>query len=64
MTNQLFTQILLVFAFVFFCIGIFANRAPGPAPAPWYWRLNIVSAGLALWVLVTLISAFGHGGKP
>ena len=45
-------QVLLIFAFVFFVIGTFASWQP--APAPWYGRFNLVSAGLACWV-ATLI---------
>ena len=47
--------ILLVFAFVFFCIGTFWNAAP-PA-GPWYGRFNFISAGLAVWVLSILLGA-------
>jgi hypothetical protein len=49
--------ILLVFAFVFFCIGAFLG--PGPNPGPWWGRFNVVSAGLACWVLTELL---GHTG--
>ena len=49
------TQVLLVFAFVFFVLGTFwGGWAAAPAPAPWYGRFNVVSAGLACWV-ATLI---------
>lgn len=47
------TTILLVFSFVFFTLG--AIWGPGPAPAPWYGRFNLVSAGLAFWVLAILL---------
>lgn len=49
------TQILLVFAFVFFCLGTFAT--PMNPPQPWYARFNLVSAGLAAWSLAELL---GH----
>lgn len=50
--------ILLVFAFVFFCIGIFAVRNPNNSPetVPWHSRFSFVSAGLAAWTLAELIS--------
>jgi hypothetical protein len=53
-------QILLVFAFVFFCIGTFASRnsPPGPGNPAWYVRFNFVSAGLAVWVLSILLAAY------
>lgn len=50
------TTILLVFAFVFFTLGAFWG--PGPTPTPWYGRFNLVSAGLAAWVLSVLLG--GH----
>jgi hypothetical protein len=46
--------ILLVFAFVFFCIGTFYGPN-APAPATWYGRFNVVSAGLAAWVLTEIL---------
>jgi hypothetical protein len=50
--------ILLVFAFVFFCIGTFWGPYGGPAPAPWYGRFSFVSAGLACLTLMMLLG--GH----
>jgi hypothetical protein len=44
--------ILLVFAFVFFCIGTFQGAG---AATPWYTRFNFVSAGLAAWSLAVLL---------
>lgn len=41
--------ILLYFAFVFFVIGTFIGPPTNP-PSNWYWRFNLVSAGLACWV--------------
>jgi hypothetical protein len=57
--------ILLVFAFVFFCIATFGWRsaatAPGlPVTSSWYGRFNFVAAGLALWVLVEIVGRAGH----
>ena len=53
--------ILLVFAFVFFCIATW--MPPDPAPARWS---RLISAGLAAWVLAELIArapgAFQHPG--
>lgn len=52
--------ILLVFAFVFFCIGTFwGGPYPANPPAPWYGRFSFVSAGLACWVLSVLLAG-GH----
>lgn len=48
-------QILLVFAFVFFAIGAFLGPAPA-TPSPWYSRLNLLSLGLACWVLAELLT--------
>jgi hypothetical protein len=46
--------ILLVFAFVFFCIAIF--HGPTAAPnSPWYGRFNFIAAGLAAWTLSLLL---------
>jgi hypothetical protein len=45
--------ILLVFAFVFFCISTFMVEVqPGVV---WYRRFSFVSAGLACWVLVDIL---------
>lgn len=49
--------ILLVFAFVFFCLGAFWG--PYGTGTPWYGRFNLVSAGLACWTL-SLLLAGGH----
>jgi hypothetical protein len=49
--------ILLVFAFVFFVIGAFWGPYTPPQPSPWYGRFNLVSAGLACWVLTLIL---GH----
>jgi hypothetical protein len=55
------TLILLVFAFVFFCIATW--MPPDPAPARWS---RLISAGLAAWVLAELVNrapgAFAHPG--
>jgi ABC-type multidrug transport system permease subunit len=52
-------SILLVFAFVFFVIGTFCGYPSSPTPNnPWYWRFNLISAGLACWVFVELTSSF------
>jgi hypothetical protein len=48
---------LLYFAFVFFFLGIFAG--PYTNENPWYWRFNLVSAGLAAYIGFLL---WGHGG--
>lgn len=50
------STILLVFAFVFFCIGTFFGPWTPAAPAPWYGRFNFVSAGLAAWSLADLLA--------
>jgi len=50
--------ILLVFAFVFFCIAAFLNVGAVPAPAPWYGRFHFGWAGLAAWSLADLIAKF------
>jgi hypothetical protein len=47
------TEILLVFAFVLFILGGFLGMAA--APAPWYGRFNLLSWGLACWVLSILL---------
>lgn len=46
--------ILLVFAFVFFCIAAFWPYG-NPAPGPVWGRFNPIAAGLAFWVLTLLI---------
>jgi hypothetical protein len=46
--------ILLVFAFVFFCIAAFFNPTL-PAGTPWYGRFHFGWAGLAVWVLTLII---------
>jgi hypothetical protein len=46
---------LLAFAFLFFALGTFAF--PSATPGPWYGRFNVVSAGLACWVLTEIL---GH----
>lgn len=51
------TLILLVFAFVLFVLGGFLGSAP--APSPWYGRYNLISWGLACWVLSVILSN-GH----
>jgi len=48
-------EILLVFAFVFFCIAAFWGFTGQPNPGPFWGRFNPIAAGLACWVLVTLI---------
>lgn len=53
------STILLVFAFCFFCIGIFWAPYPANPPAPFYRRFSFVSAGLACWVLSVLLQN-GH----
>jgi len=53
MNHQTHT-ILLVFAFVFFCIGTFFGPAL-PDGTRWYGRFNFVSAGLAAWSLAVLL---------
>lgn len=45
------STILLVFAFVLFCVA--AVGVPSPP------RFNLVAAGLAFWVLSILITGFG-----
>ena len=50
--------ILLVFAFVFFTFGTFFGSAGAPA-SPWYGRFNVVSAGLACWVMAELMGRTG-----
>jgi hypothetical protein len=52
--------ILLAFAFVFFVLGTFVGAPAGPAPAPWYGRFNLISAGLACWVFTEIL---GHWPK-
>jgi hypothetical protein len=52
--------ILLAFAFTFFFLGTFAFTPSNPPNTPWYGRFNLVSAGLALWVLTDLL---GHWPK-
>lgn len=53
--------ILLVFAFVFFCIATW--MPPEPNPSRWS---RLISAGLAAWVLADILSrapiAFAHPG--
>lgn len=54
-TGTMLTLILLVFSFVFFTLSTFG--------VPSHPRFNLVSAGLALWVLSILlggIAAAGH----
>jgi len=51
--------ILLVFAFVFFVIGTFSGGTPGP----WYGRFNLISAGLAAWVLSEIFTRSGVLGR-
>jgi len=47
-------MILLVFAFVFFCIATFRPGTSSPN-SPWYGRFNFIAAGLAAWVFSLLI---------
>lgn len=49
------STILLVFAFVFFVIGIVV---PGAPTGTWYGRFSFMSAGLACWMLSLLLA--GH----
>jgi hypothetical protein len=56
------TTILLVFAFVFFTLGTFFSTAPA-TPGAWYGRFNVVSAGLACWVLAEIFIRSGLLGK-
>jgi len=46
------STILLVFAFVLFCIAGFYQQ-PDPAP----WRSRLICFGLACWVLAELLKA-------
>lgn len=49
------TMILLVLAFVLFLVGSFYPY-PGVAPTvPFYARVNLISLGLAAWVLSILL---------
>ncbi len=50
------STILLVFAFVFFCIATFWPFAGPSAPGSLWGRFNPIAAGLAFWVLTLLIS--------
>jgi len=54
--------ILLVFAFCLFVLGTFISASPAQ-PGAWYGRFNIVSAGLACWVLAEIITRSGLLGK-
>ena len=47
------TLILLVFAFVCFCLAAFWNPAPP--------RVNLIAAGLAFWVLSVLLTGVHLG---
>jgi len=55
--------VLLVFAFVFFVIGIFRTNRPLQPGGAWYWGFNWVSAGLAAWVLTLLVPLLFHGAR-
>lgn len=48
------TEILLVLAFVLFVLGGFFGSAVNP-PAPGWGRFNLLSWGLACWVLSILL---------
>ena len=48
------TIILLVFAFVCFCLAAFWNPQPP--------RINLIAAGLAFWVLSIILGGIGHLG--
>lgn len=51
--------ILLVASFILFLLGSFwyPGTVPNP-PGPIYGRLNLVSLGLALWVLSILLGGY------
>jgi hypothetical protein len=49
--------ILMVFAFVYFCIGTVAGY---DAAVPWPRRFNFISAGLAAWSLAELLAKTIH----
>lgn len=55
-------NMLLSFAFVFFMLGTFFSVGSQP-PGTWYGRLNIVSLGLACWVMADLMMRTGLLGK-
>jgi hypothetical protein len=52
--NAPWKLICIVFALVLFFIGIWFNPGPG-APAPWYTRPSLISAGLFFYMLSILV---------
>lgn len=52
--NAPWKLICIVFALVLFFIGIWFQPS-GPAPAPWYTRPNLMSAGLFFYILSILV---------
>ena len=52
--NAPWKLICIVFALVLFFIGIFFQPS-SPAPAPWYARPSLISAGLFFYMLSILV---------